>query len=58
MKIDKLIIYWQIFKNRKTVCMFIKDLSSNAKDKKLIVVIILGKLIYFNSLQLSEAIGL
>ena len=38
--------------------MFIKDLSSNAKDKKLIVVIILGKLIYFNSLQLSEAIGL
>ena len=45
----------QITKNRETVCFFIRNLASNAKDKtrKVIVVIILG---YFNNVQPSEAI--
>ena len=50
----------QIVKNRETVCFFVRNLASNAKDKtrKGIVVIILGGAVYSNNVQPSEAIGL
>jgi hypothetical protein len=55
-----LILDRQISKNRETVCIFVKTLASNGKDKtrKVIVVIILEEALYFNNVQPSEAIGL
>ena len=43
-KEDKLIIDRQVSRNRETVCIAVKTLASNAKDKtkKVIVVILLG----------------
>jgi hypothetical protein len=50
----------RVAKNRETVCFFVRNLASNAKNKtrKVIVVIILGGALYFNNVQPSEAIGL
>jgi hypothetical protein len=57
---DKLIIDRQVSRNRETVCIVVKTLASNAKNKtkKIIVVILLGGAIYFSNVQPSEAIGL
>ncbi len=57
---DKLIIDRQVSRNRETVCIVVKTLASNAKDKtkKVIVVILLGGALYFSNVQPSEAIGL
>lgn len=57
---DKLIIDRQVSRNREKVCIVVKTLASNAKDKtkKVIVVILLGGALYFSNVQPSEAIGL
>lgn len=57
---DKLIIDRQVSRNRETVCIVVKTLASNAKDKtkKVIVLILLGGALYFSNVQPSEAIGL
>lgn len=57
---DKLIIDRQVCRNREKVCIVVKTLASNAKDKtkKVIVVILLGGALYFSNVQPSEAIGL
>ena len=57
---DKLIIDRQVSRNREKVCIVVKNLTSNAKDKtkKVIVVILLGGALYFSNVQPSEAIGL
>ena len=57
---DKLIIDRQVSRNREKVCIVVKTLASNAKDKtkKVIVVILLGGVLYFSNVQPSEAIGL
>ena len=57
---NKLIIDRQVSRNREKVCIVVKTLASNAKDKtkKVIVVILLGGALYFSNVQPSEAIGL
>lgn len=57
---DKLIIDRQVSRNREEVCIVVKTLASNAKDKikKVIVVILLGGALYFIDVQPSDAIGL
>jgi hypothetical protein len=57
---DKFIIDRQVSRNREKVCIVVKTLPSNAKDKtkKVIVVILLGGALYFSNVQPSEAIGL
>jgi len=57
---DKLIIDRQVSRNREKVCIVVKTLTSNAKDKtkKVIVVILLGGALSFNNVQPSKAIGL
>lgn len=55
-----MIIDRQVSRNREKVCIVVKTLASNAKDKtkKVIVVILLGGALYFSNVQPSEAIGL
>ena len=50
----------EVTKNRETVCIFVRSLASNAKDKtrKVIVVSILGGALWFSNVQPSEAMGL
>ena len=50
----------QAAKDRESVCIFVRNLAPNIKDKtrKVIVVIILGGALYFSNVQPSEAIGL
>ena len=50
----------KISKNRETVFFFVRNLTSNAKNKtrKVIVVIILGNTIFFSNPRSSEAVGL
>jgi hypothetical protein len=50
----------QVSKTRETVCIFVRNLASNAKDKtrKVIVVSILGGALWFSNVQPSEAMGL
>ena len=57
---NKLIIDKKVSRNRKKVCIVVKTLASNAKDKikKVSVVIILGGAVYFSNVESSEAIGL
>jgi hypothetical protein len=57
---DKLSIDNSVFENRLAVSKFVKDSSCNvkAKTKRLIIVISLTSVIWFISLESSEAIGL
>ena len=57
---NKLIIDKQVSTNREKICIVVKTLASDAKNKtkKVIVVILLGGALYFNNVQPSEAIGL
>jgi hypothetical protein len=57
---DKLIIDRQVSRNRETVCIVVKTLASNAKDKtkRVIVVITLVSVFWFSNLESAEAIGL
>ena len=50
----------EIVKNRKKVCIFVRNVASNAKGKtkKVIVVSILVVALYFNNVPASSAIGL
>ena len=50
----------QVSKNRERVCIFVRNVASNAKDKtrKVIVVSILGGALWFSNVQPSEAMGL
>ena len=59
-KEDKLIIDRKVSRNRETVCIVVKNLASNAKDKtnKVIVGILFGGAIYFSNVQSSDAIGM
>lgn len=59
-KEDKLIINKSVFKNREAVCVVVRDIRRNVNDKakKLIIVISLTSVIWFNSLESAEAIGL
>ena len=54
-KIDK-----QVDNNRKAVCIFVRDIRCNVKDKtkRLIIVISLTSIVWFSSLESTEAIGL
>ena len=56
---DKLIIDRQVSRNQERVCMVVKTLASNAKNKtrKVIFVIVLGGAIYFSNVEPSRAIG-
>ena len=50
----------QVTKNREAVCIFVRNCASNAKDKtrKVIVISILGRALWFSNVQPSSAIGL
>ncbi len=57
---DNFIIDKSVFENREAVCIFIRNIPSNIKDKtkKLIIVISLTTVVYFSGLESVEDIGL
>ena len=57
---DKLIINKSVFENREAVCIVIRDIRCNVKDKtkKLTIVISLTSVIWFSSLESAEGVGL
>jgi hypothetical protein len=57
---DKLIINKSVFENRETVCIVVRDIRCNVKDKtkRLIIMISLTSVIWFSGLESAEAIGL
>ena len=57
---DKLIIDKSVFENREAVCIFVRNIPSNVKDKtkRLIIVISLATVVWFSDLESVQAIGL
>jgi hypothetical protein len=57
---DKLIINKSVFENREAICIGVRYIRCNVKDKtkRLIIVISLTSVIWFSSLESAEAIGL
>jgi hypothetical protein len=57
---DELIIDKLVFENREAVCIFVRNIPSNVKDKtkRLIIVISLATVVWFSGLESVEAIGL
>jgi hypothetical protein len=57
---DKLIIDKSVFDNREAVCIVLRDIRCNVKDKtkKLTIVISLTSVIWFSSLESAKAVNL
>jgi hypothetical protein len=57
---DKLIINKSVFENREAVCIVVRDIRCNVRDKtkKLTIVISLTSVIWFSTLESAEGVGL